>query len=143
MISPIKRKKSNISQNHLEPKNRIAMSSLITAFFLSLFLLFHLRRSHQYRRNSTLRKRESNQLDALGWSNRGNSKISQNRPQEALIDYNKAVELAPNFSDPYLNRGAALLCIRVKIPDFFCEFANCLCLPRKSRGSGALQVSLI
>jgi tetratricopeptide (TPR) repeat protein len=46
--------------------------------------------------------------NAAGWSNRGNSKISQNRPQEALIDYNKAVELAPNFPDPYLNRGAAL-----------------------------------
>lgn len=46
--------------------------------------------------------------NAAGWSNRGNSKISQNRPQEALADYNKSVELAPNFPDPYLNRGAAL-----------------------------------
>ncbi len=46
--------------------------------------------------------------NAAGWSNRGNSKISQNKSQEALIDYNKAVELAPNFPDPYLNRGAAL-----------------------------------
>jgi Flp pilus assembly protein TadD len=46
--------------------------------------------------------------NAAGWSNRGNSKMSQNRPQEALADYNKSVELAPNFPDPYLNRGAAL-----------------------------------
>ena len=46
--------------------------------------------------------------NAAGWSNRGNSKISQNRPQDALADYNKSVELAPNFPDPYLNRGAAL-----------------------------------
>ena len=46
--------------------------------------------------------------NAAGWSNRGNSKMSQNRPQEALVDYNKSVELAPDFPDPYLNRGAAL-----------------------------------
>ena len=46
--------------------------------------------------------------NAAGWSNRGNSKMSQNRPQEALTDYDKSVELAPNFPDPYLNRGAAL-----------------------------------
>ncbi|MBD2188335.1 tetratricopeptide repeat protein [Pseudanabaena mucicola] len=46
--------------------------------------------------------------NAAGWSNRGNSKMSQNLPQQALADYNKSVELAPNFPDPYLNRGAAL-----------------------------------
>ena len=46
--------------------------------------------------------------NAAGWSNRGNSKMSQNRPQEALLDYNKSVELAPNYTDPYLNRGTAL-----------------------------------
>jgi tetratricopeptide (TPR) repeat protein len=46
--------------------------------------------------------------NAAGWSNRGNSKMSQNFPQEALVDYNKSVELAPNYPDPYLNRGAAL-----------------------------------
>ncbi len=46
--------------------------------------------------------------NAAGWSNRGNSKMSQNRPQEALADYNKSVELAPAYPDPYLNRGAAL-----------------------------------
>ncbi|MFH7024798.1 MAG: tetratricopeptide repeat protein [Heteroscytonema crispum UTEX LB 1556] len=42
------------------------------------------------------------------WSNRGNSRVSQNKLQEALADYNKAVELAPNVTDPYLNRGTAL-----------------------------------
>lgn len=42
------------------------------------------------------------------WSNRGNSRVSQNKLQEALGDYNKAVELAPNVTDPYLNRGTAL-----------------------------------
>jgi len=46
--------------------------------------------------------------NAAGWSNRGNSKMSQNRPQEALADYDKSVELAPDYPDPYLNRGAAL-----------------------------------
>ena len=29
--------------------------------------------------------------NAAGWSNRGNSKISQNKSQDALEDYNKAV----------------------------------------------------
>ena len=46
--------------------------------------------------------------NAAGWSNRGNAKMSQNRAQDALIDYNKSVELAPAYPDPYLNRGAAL-----------------------------------
>ncbi|MBW4666938.1 MAG: tetratricopeptide repeat protein [Cyanomargarita calcarea GSE-NOS-MK-12-04C] len=42
------------------------------------------------------------------WSNRGNSRVSQNKLSEALSDYNKAVELAPDVTDPYLNRGTAL-----------------------------------
>ena len=46
--------------------------------------------------------------NAGAWSNRGNSRVSQNKLQAALIDYNKAVELAPNVTDPYLNRGTAL-----------------------------------
>jgi tetratricopeptide (TPR) repeat protein len=46
--------------------------------------------------------------NAAVWSNRGNSRVSQNKLQEALADYNKAVELAPNVTDPYLNRGTAL-----------------------------------
>ncbi len=40
-------------------------------------------------------------------SNRGNIRLSQNKLDEALADYNKAVELAPNVTDPYLNRGIA------------------------------------
>ncbi|GAB4150101.1 MAG: tetratricopeptide repeat protein [Cyanobacteria bacterium J069] len=42
------------------------------------------------------------------WSNRGNSRVSQNKLQAAIADYNKAIELAPDAPDPYLNRGAAL-----------------------------------
>jgi len=41
------------------------------------------------------------------WSNRGNVRVSQNNLQGALEDYNKAIELAPNVADPYLNRGVA------------------------------------
>ncbi len=44
----------------------------------------------------------------VGWSNRGNSRVSQNKLEEAIADFNKAVELAPNAADPYLNRGTAL-----------------------------------
>jgi tetratricopeptide (TPR) repeat protein len=42
------------------------------------------------------------------WSNRGNARVSQNKLEAALADYNKAMELAPNATDPYLNRGTAL-----------------------------------
>ncbi len=41
-------------------------------------------------------------------SNRGNARVSQNKLEDAIRDYNKAVELAPSATDPYLNRGAAL-----------------------------------
>lgn len=43
----------------------------------------------------------------VGWSNRGNSKVSQNKLEEAIADFNKSIELAPNAADPYLNRGTA------------------------------------
>lgn len=46
--------------------------------------------------------------NAAAWSNRGNSRVSQNKLQQALADFNKAIELAPNITDPYLNRGTAL-----------------------------------
>lgn len=44
----------------------------------------------------------------VGWSNRGNSRVSQNKLQEAIADFDKAIELAPDAADPYLNRGTAL-----------------------------------
>ena len=46
--------------------------------------------------------------NAAVWSNRGNSRISQNKLEEAIADFNKSIELAPNVTDPYLNRGTAL-----------------------------------
>lgn len=42
------------------------------------------------------------------WSNRGNARVSQHKLAEAIKDYTKAIELAPDAVDPYLNRGAAL-----------------------------------
>jgi tetratricopeptide (TPR) repeat protein len=42
------------------------------------------------------------------WSNRGNSRVSQNKLEAAIADYNKAIELLPDAPDPYLNRGTAL-----------------------------------
>ncbi len=41
------------------------------------------------------------------WSNRGNVRVSQNKLEAALDDYNHAIELAPEFPDTYLNRGTA------------------------------------
>ena len=46
--------------------------------------------------------------EAAIWSNRGNSRVGQNKLEDALADYDKAIELAPQAPDPYLNRGAAL-----------------------------------
>lgn len=42
------------------------------------------------------------------WSNRGNSRVSQNKLEEAIADFNQAIALEPDAPDPYLNRGAAL-----------------------------------
>lgn len=42
------------------------------------------------------------------WSNRGNSRVSQNKLELAIADFNQAIELAPDAPDPYLNRGTAL-----------------------------------
>jgi tetratricopeptide (TPR) repeat protein len=41
------------------------------------------------------------------WSNRGNSRVSQNKLDLAIADFNKAIEIAPAAPDPYLNRGTA------------------------------------
>ncbi len=41
------------------------------------------------------------------WSNRGNTRVSQNKIEAAIEDYNKAIQLAPDAPTPYLNRGVA------------------------------------
>lgn len=41
------------------------------------------------------------------WSNRGNVRVSQNKLEAAIADYDQAIALAPDAPDPYLNRGAA------------------------------------
>ena len=47
--------------------------------------------------------------DAVGraYGNRGNSKLRQGKYQDALLDYNKSIELRPYSVDPVLNRGVA------------------------------------
>lgn len=42
------------------------------------------------------------------WSNRGNARVSQNKLEAALSDYDRAIQLAPQSADLYLNRGTAL-----------------------------------
>ncbi len=41
------------------------------------------------------------------WSNRGNVRVSQNKLEDAIADYNESIKLAPTAPDPYLNRGTA------------------------------------
>ncbi len=41
------------------------------------------------------------------WSNRGNARVSQNKLESAIADYNHAIDIAPAQPDPYLNRGVA------------------------------------
>jgi tetratricopeptide (TPR) repeat protein len=43
----------------------------------------------------------------IGWSNRGNARVSQNKLDEAIADFNQSIQLAPDAPDPYLNRGTA------------------------------------
>jgi tetratricopeptide (TPR) repeat protein len=45
---------------------------------------------------------------APAWSNRGNSRVSQNKLESALADYQQASKLAPDAPLPYLNQGTAL-----------------------------------
>ncbi|MDJ0509806.1 MAG: tetratricopeptide repeat protein [Crocosphaera sp.] len=42
------------------------------------------------------------------WSNRGNARVSQNKLELAIADFDHSIELAPDAPDPYLNRGTAL-----------------------------------
>ncbi|GAX80916.1 hypothetical protein CEUSTIGMA_g8351.t1 [Chlamydomonas eustigma] len=48
--------------------------------------------------------------DVVGraYGNRGNARSRQGRLEEALLDYNKAMEICPWSVDPVLNRGVAL-----------------------------------
>ena len=47
-------------------------------------------------------------INSAVWNNRGNTRVSQNKLDKAIADFNRAVELAPNESALYLNRGIAL-----------------------------------
>ncbi len=46
--------------------------------------------------------------NAAVWSNRGNVRVAQHRLDEAIADFDRAIQLAPEQPDPYLNRGVAL-----------------------------------
>ncbi|ERN40305.1 tetratricopeptide TPR_11 repeat-containing protein [Rubidibacter lacunae KORDI 51-2] len=41
------------------------------------------------------------------WSNRGNVRVSQNKLDAAIADFNESIRLDPDAPDPYLNRGIA------------------------------------
>ena len=45
--------------------------------------------------------------DAAALSNRGNIRLALGDPQGAIRDQTKAIEIAPEDLDPYLNRGIA------------------------------------
>ncbi|APD48161.1 tetratricopeptide repeat protein [Synechococcus sp. CS-602] len=45
--------------------------------------------------------------DASAWSNRGNVQLALGRPEAAIADQAKAMELEPGSLDPHLNRGIA------------------------------------
>lgn len=42
------------------------------------------------------------------WSNRGNARVSLNKLEDAIADFNQAIAITPDAPDPYLNRGTAL-----------------------------------
>lgn len=43
---------------------------------------------------------------ARAYVERGNKKMDAGELDEAMIDFNKAIEMDPNFTDAYMNRGA-------------------------------------
>lgn len=49
-----------------------------------------------------------NENNAAAFSNRGNCRTSQGRFRDAIQDFNRAIELAPDEPDPFLGKGIAL-----------------------------------
>ena len=47
----------------------------------------------------------SSQFNALFYKDRGNSKYKLTRYEEAILDYDKAIELDPSYAVAYYNRG--------------------------------------
>ncbi|MEM9136974.1 MAG: tetratricopeptide repeat protein [Cyanobacteria bacterium P01_F01_bin.42] len=41
------------------------------------------------------------------WSNRGNARISQNKLEDAIADFDQSIAIAPDQPGPYVNRGIA------------------------------------
>ena len=41
------------------------------------------------------------------WSNRGNARISQNKLDDAIADFDQSIAIAPDQPGPYVNRGIA------------------------------------
>lgn len=49
--------------------------------------------------------------NAAAFSNRGNTRTSMGKCTEALADFDRAIELAPEEPDPNLGRGVAWECL--------------------------------
>ena len=83
----------------------------ITALFTLLFCIITFQRTGVWKNDLTL---FSDVIDkhptvALAYNNRGSFFWDEKKYDEALIDYNKAIELRPMYTEAFNNRGAVFL----------------------------------
>jgi tetratricopeptide (TPR) repeat protein len=78
---------------------------IVYTLFLAAFCLL-LNGCHP-RTDQSVHGQPETQLSALDWFLRGNDWYENGDPDRAIADYNRAIEINPNFADVYNNRGLA------------------------------------
>jgi tetratricopeptide (TPR) repeat protein len=91
-------------------KNRKALSLIFASVFVIFFSVQTYARCHVWNNGVVLWSDviEKYPTVAVAYNNRGGTLMLEKKYEEALSDYNKAIELRPNYYDAYNNRGLLL-----------------------------------